>query len=128
MVSVILPLDPRSLSSFLSSGVVPIRSRFAAPVVDGADKAFVCCGEEAMGPFEIVGRRQGALICRVSEPVRKAPYRKIDVPMRLSDSAVSRIFSSGEAVPEQSGGMEVAKRTEPRKARPAAKRTGTPRR
>ncbi|MBO4348606.1 MAG: hypothetical protein J5812_03415 [Candidatus Methanomethylophilaceae archaeon] len=100
MVSVILPLDPRSLSSFLSSGVVPIRSRFAAPVVDGADKAFVCCGEEAMGPFEIVSRRQGALVCRVSEPVRKAQYRKIDVPMRLSDSAVSRIFSNGEAAPE----------------------------
>ncbi len=100
MVSVILPLDSRSFSSFLSTGVVPVRSRFAGTVADGVDTALVCCGEEAIGPFEVIDRRQGALVCRVSEPVRKAAYRKIDVPMRVSDASVERIFSGCEAAPE----------------------------
>ncbi len=100
MVSVILPLDGRSFSSFLSNGLVPVRSRFAGSVSDGVGSVLVCCGEDVIGPFEVVGRRQGVLECRVSEPVRKVPYRKVEVPMRVSDSAVSKILSGCDPAPE----------------------------
>jgi len=99
MVTVILPLDSRSLSVFLSTGVAPVRSRFPGSVIDGAEKVLVSCDGEAIGPFDVVGKKQGALVCRVFDTVRKAPYRKVEVPMRVSDSSVSRIFSGCEDAP-----------------------------
>ncbi len=57
----------------------------------------VSCEGEAVGPFEVVGARQGALECRVSEPVRRSSYRKVDVPTRISDASVGRIFSDWKA-------------------------------
>ncbi|MBR6204359.1 MAG: hypothetical protein IKQ60_04790 [Candidatus Methanomethylophilaceae archaeon] len=83
--------------------MAPIRSRFAGTVADGVDKAYACCGADVIGPFDVVGRRNGALVCRISEPVRKAAYRKVEVPTRMSDAAVSRIFSGCDKAPRYSG-------------------------
>jgi len=102
MVTVILPLDSRSLSAFLSTGVAPVRSRFAGSVIDGAEKVLVCCEGDAIGPFDVVGKKQGALVCRVFDPVRRVAYRRIDVPMRVSDASVSKIFAGCEEGPEYS--------------------------
>ena len=103
MVSVILPLSTKMLSSFLFTGNVPVISRFASSPAEGARNAFISCGEELMGPFEICGTDSGSVFCRISEPVRRIPYRRTDIPTRISDSMASKLLSGAEKIPPYAG-------------------------
>ena len=103
MVYVILPIDSKALPSFLYTGVAPAMSRFAVSPADGADRAFVSCGNELIGPFDIVGKGSGTVSCKISEPIRRMQHQPVDVPTRIADSMASKLLGGAEAIPKYEG-------------------------
>ena len=53
-----------------------------------------------IGPFDVVGKRRGSLVCKVSGPVRKARHRRIDIPMRVPDATIDRLFADCDPAPK----------------------------